>query len=824
MRSEALATAFVLALLAPPPAAQRLDRLREMLPPQAFTPTTYPFGSVVAADLDVDGDLDLVGLESSRVVAFLNDGTGRFGDRVVVTAPAFLLFGLVVADLTGDGLPDVLRDDGALYVQGPGLSFTERTSGVPPSQNSTYELLDLEGDGDLDVLVFSFAGPYRLYRNDGSGSFEDVSAHLPFTTATSVAVLDADGDGDPDLLRVGSGTQLLRNDGEGNFAVENQPFHLNGYSTVVAVDVEGDGDEDVVLRSGSWAENDGTGKFTARGNLISTATGLFLDFDGDGRLDVVGTSLGPEGGLYAWRGVAPASFVQVSSPTLDRFAGKSVALVAGDFDGDGDDDLMVESTRPCMLWSGRNGWELALVRPEAVEDDYLGLWTHDLNGDGVLDGLGIAIPAPSLFSLSSEERFVWLPGERNGAFGAPRDVTPEGEWTAAGAIDLENDGVVDALLVSESEARAYRFDPSALWEPARNAVSVRSAAGSGPTVADVLVGDLNADGFEDAVVLGTETGGSQTPDYVLLNDGRGELVDAAAGLPITLFRGDLGDLDRDGDLDFVALGAGSTATYLNRGDGRFDAAAQALTLKTARAGLAVVDLDGSGTLDLALLVNLPQAIVRIHAGLGDGAFDPTPAATLPRQASVFLVPAFLATPDVDADGLPDLYLPEPYAGTFWANRGAFTFEDRSATLPPLPLNEGGSPLAWGDFDRDGDDDVWLPGETQVLWSLRRQLSFATWPRAGKPLEMDLSGSPGAPWSLFASTGTGSTPTPAGIFLLDPTEGLAIASGVLDANGDASLTLQVPEREVFVGLRVYWQALVGSPLRFTNLETTTLSPF
>ena len=792
--------------------AQRLDRLREAVPFDAFQSN-----ELVAADIDGDGFVDLVGLcPNGGTIARLNDGAGSFaGTELRITDTALL--NILVADVDGDGLADVIgRSAGyLLYRQGPPGTFTEDPAALPLGLNGSMRCFDLENDGDLDLIQFLSTSP-RFLRNDGSGTFEDITSTLPTTGFVRRAVvLDADGDGDDDLL-VDAPVRLLRTDGLGSFTVENQPLHNINGNTYRAVDLEGDGDLDMVLDNGLWAENDGTGSFSGGNVLPSPSGGVFVDFDSDGRMDLVRPASFGEG-LEALRGVEPTQLVPFPNAVLDRFEGQEIErLIAGDFDDDGDADLFVETDRFDILWGdGEGNWELALSSPERLDEVYEGLQASDYDGDGILDGLGIVVD-------DLGERFVWIRGAGAGAFEAPRDVSLVGEWTAAGAIDLENDGDTDALLVSETEARAFRFDPSSLWIASTNAVSVAGGVG-GPNVADVLVGDLNADGFEDAIVLCTRLGGVQTPDYVLLNDGSGELLDANAGLGNAYFRGDLGDLDRDGDLDFVALRSGQASVFLNRGDGSFDFGTQNLSLLTNRASLRLVDLDGSGALDLALVVNSPSRAVEIHAGNGDGTFATTPAATLPRQGSA-LLPTWLGIPDVDGDGLAELYLPDARTGTFYANRGGFVFEDLSMGSPTIAVNSRGVRMAVADFDADGDDDVWLSGETQILWSLQRQLSWATWPRYGKPLRMELAGSPNCFWGLYASPATASIPSPLGLFLLDPAQGVALGSGLLDGNGDASANFAVPAEVSLVSPVLYWQGLAGTPLRFTNLETTAFSVF
>ena len=140
-------------------------------------------------------------------------------------------------------------------------------------------------------------------------------------------------------------------------------------------------------------------------------------------------------------------------------------------------------------------------------------------------------------------------------------------------------------------------------------------------------------------------------------------------------------------------------------------------------------------------------------------------------------------------------------------------------------------VALGDADGDGDLDAFIGNargqqreqQNRFYRNLTRQLAWRGVPRVAKPLTLDLFGTPAWPWHLFAATGTGNVPLPPfGTLLLDPGRLFAIASGGLDPRGRASLTFGIPNDPTLVGLDLYWQALIGSPLRFANLEVTRIT--
>src|SRR5213078_3935216 len=88
---------------------------------------------------------------------------------------------------------------------------------------SGVALGDVDGDGWCDIYFARLDGPNVLYRNLGNWKFEDITAAAgvgcPEQYSTGVAFADVDGDGDLDLLvnSIGGGTRLFLNDGKGRF-------------------------------------------------------------------------------------------------------------------------------------------------------------------------------------------------------------------------------------------------------------------------------------------------------------------------------------------------------------------------------------------------------------------------------------------------------------------------------------------------------------------------------------------------------------------------------------------------------------------------------
>jgi hypothetical protein len=191
---------------------------------------------IALADLDADGDLDMVvANETPPGRLLLNNGKGRFKDasaRLQLVTPLETREAHVF-DATGDGKPDIVlfnltsnnhqwdKDPQArlLVNDGSGRFRDETAARLPANTFSSWGGLpmDFDRDGDMDLIVGAIEVPgfkplqVRAYANDGKGRFTDVTATvIPAQTAGrtwSMAKGDLDGDGREDLFIGAWGTQ-----------------------------------------------------------------------------------------------------------------------------------------------------------------------------------------------------------------------------------------------------------------------------------------------------------------------------------------------------------------------------------------------------------------------------------------------------------------------------------------------------------------------------------------------------------------------------------------------------------------------------------------
>jgi hypothetical protein len=268
------------------------------------------------ADIDGDGDLDVfVGSADGTISFFENTGTGTDPVFEARTDAANPLAGVdvgsmatpVFADLDGDGDLDAIvgEADGLLnYFENTGSAtvpaYVPRTGsnnplgGVDVGNMSAPALIDIDGDGDLDLVVGEIGGTLRYFENTGSATApeyaEQTGTDNPLLGATSgtlsmPAFGDIDGDGDLDLL-VGDDTGVLT-------LLENTSSGAGGRDVILVGDganivVGGFGNDDIT--TGADADivlgDNGAVSFTpgTTDPLIARSTGVV---DGSGGDDTI---------------------------------------------------------------------------------------------------------------------------------------------------------------------------------------------------------------------------------------------------------------------------------------------------------------------------------------------------------------------------------------------------------------------------------------------------------------------------------------------------------------------------------------------------------
>nr|VFJ58525.1 MAG: Repeat domain-containing protein [Candidatus Kentron sp. FW] len=424
-------------------------------------------GGVAFLDYDGDGNQDLLFVNGNYwpghtpetapppvMALYRNDGTGRFWDvtKEAGLAVSFYGMGVAVGDYDNDGWVDVFftalgRNRLFRNKAGKFQEVTESAgvAGDLQEWSTGSAFVDYDNDGDLDLFVANYVGwsreidlaigfqltgigraygppttfsgtyPY-LYRNEGDGSFTDVSAESgirvnnpvtgePMAKGLGVTLMDPDRDGFPDIFLANDTVRnfLFHNLGDGTFREEGIEFGVAFDRNGAATGAMGSdaayyrNDDDLGLAVGNFA-NEMTSLYVSQGNStpfadeaigegLGTASRLaltfglfFFDYDLDGHLDLFQANGHLEEDInlvqssqhYAqlpqlFRNCgpsAPATFCQVSPPDggdglAQRLVGRGAAF--GDSDNDGDLDIVITQVgrRPVLLRNDRgagNHW------------------------------------------------------------------------------------------------------------------------------------------------------------------------------------------------------------------------------------------------------------------------------------------------------------------------------------------------------------------------------------------------------------------------------------------------------------------------------------
>ena len=273
--------------------------------------------------------------------------------------------GVALGDVDGDGLTDIylcrLIGSNALYKNLGNWKFRYVTQGSPILCSDQYSagaaLADLDGDGDLDLIVNGIGTGTRLFENDGKGRFGEIleSGFLRSGGPTSVAIADIDGDLDLDvyvaryrtttirttgfaILRLGE-KRMIRPEDEDHLEITPEGRVLeHGESDTLYLN-NGDGRFSPV----SWTGGrflDHAGKPLSRAPFDWGLTAMFRDIDQDGDPDLyVCNDFHSEDQI--WMNTGEGRFQQLPENSLRHTSTFSMAVDFADLDRDGWDDFFV---------------------------------------------------------------------------------------------------------------------------------------------------------------------------------------------------------------------------------------------------------------------------------------------------------------------------------------------------------------------------------------------------------------------------------------------------------------------------------------------------
>ena len=282
------------------------------------------------------------------------------------------------------------------------IEFAPHTITTSADGAKSVYAVDVDDDGDMDVLSASNYGKIVWYENDGDENF---TTHIITTNADgakSVYSADVDSDGDIDVLSASwldDKIAWYENNGEESFTDHTITTSANGANSVFAVDLDSDGDIDVLSASRLddnivWYENDGDENFTYQNipTSVNSANSVFaVDLDSDGDIDVLSASMGVPpyfyGGINWYENDGDENFNDLTIMTSEDGANSVYAV---DLDSDGDMDVLSASggSDDNITWYENNGYENFSTHTITtnVASAY-SVYVADVDSDGDIDVL-----------------------------------------------------------------------------------------------------------------------------------------------------------------------------------------------------------------------------------------------------------------------------------------------------------------------------------------------------------------------------------------------------------------------------------------------------
>ena len=436
-------------------------------------------GELAVADLDRDGRTDLIVAESGSPQAGLlrSSGVQTFASPTVIGPAASLVSlptsagALSVRDLDGDGFADVSLGSGAAWNQQHSVRPGEFTSSVTQALsfgNAPRQVVagDLDGDGDLDLVISNSGGPPALRIQRAPTQFD--SSFLPdaaqFVAADRIALADLDADGDLDILHA-SGTQLvLRFQENGDFPsslaviLQDSRFSFGNVegTNLVCGDLDLNGELDLVFAA---PDRDSVFVLLQEGGVFDTTNAQELadpalltdprqialfDFNLDGRLDLVIADLVQDALVFFTNtpsGFSSANAFQLSSPSANL-------LEICDLDGDGRADLIANEASASSIrvrfqaFDGTFGSVTTVPIPEAPGGNFSrAIRCADVDQDGRMDLVVKINQRLVVLRQGATRRFTTAaPGLL--PLGAPSTNLPS---EALEVVDLDGDGDLDLV-------------------------------------------------------------------------------------------------------------------------------------------------------------------------------------------------------------------------------------------------------------------------------------------------------------------------------------------------------------------------------------------
>jgi hypothetical protein len=710
-------------------------------------------GSIVvrAGNFDVDGDLDLVVLnqDSANLTLFTNDGKANFTTRNISSVgirPSDMRVGLIN---TTDLRQDLVSVDSDIFSDLNTYVLLGQASGLGSPKPATVEqgptalaLCDFNGDAVTDIVSSSDQSGVGISfaLGFGNGSFEDpFSASGANRIGKSIGVdcADIDADGLSDFVALNAdGSELRvafnRSNNEptptptpkGTEVTRTPTVGTPRPTSTPTLPVPTLTPTPTVTASPVPTVPLGRCDIAVDGDPIAVAAG---DFDRDGNPDVVfaDTAQNRVSVLFIKAGLLPDSFDCKPNPGGREFAlsAEPAAVAVGDFNHDAHLDIAVATSAGVAVLLANPATEGDFFNPvnHAVGSDPRAVAIEDLNGDGL----------PDIVTANRGDNSVSiLYGRGDGTFDSVVALAAGRPLTAVVVKDLNRDGKPDLIVASEQTREVVVFLQDATAEKGFRQLAPVSMTAA-PTA--LVAADFNHDAVPDLAVTLRATNGDgsfQVLTTVVVSVGGGVSFQNSAlfptgGRPSAIGAGDFAiDGPADGNFDVVIANSSddNLTFYLGGAGGQFSVPRTPLSVNAGPASLALSDFDLDGKLDVVTADTFGHTLTLLRSGRPPATptATETPTPTLTPTETLSPTPTLTPTISPTSTATPT---PTPTA-TRTATRTHVRTETPVPTdTPPRPfaLSGGGCAIGAGE-DKPGG--VWLVlfavGATALLRTLGRR--------------------------------------------------------------------------------------------------------